>query len=751
MLSFNISLRSTKNMKLATAILSVLAISSCSLATEASRTKTKDLENGAAKVSSRHLLRKQKKKRGEETTIANGSSTPPTGHANRIVTFNSKEERAAFLEADPDLTVHKIFKRGASIVITLTQEEAVAMLENETVKAIELDDVVRVDPIKPDPTDTPKGTASTQSETVPYGIDMVKALAVKDTNISAMTLCIADTGYDLGHEDLQTTNVNGKSFVGENWYEDGHGHGTHVAGTIAALQNNNKGVVGVVRNGNMNLLIAQVLDKYGGGSLSGIMEGFEWCADNGANIISASLGGTAYIQAFADLTKEIYEEDDVLIVAASGNNGFGADYPAFYDSVMSVAAVNATAEYAWFSTANSGVEIAAPGVDVLSAVPYGIYGESYQSWSGTSMACPHVSGIAALIWSHFPSKSARDIREALRATAEDLGEDYGLTGPDYYYGHGLVNAKAAFKWLQEGNTLSPTSAPTQCNGSTLRIEATTDYYADEIEWDVINFLTNEVILGSSYPWVDALGTFIYEACIPTSVCSEHDFDLYLFQVIDYWGDGGLEYNIKIDDVEIVSSGPNSYNNVEVVFFSTCGKIMQLVPSNDSTQALTPAPSEDIDLIESGVSRKLSKTTPKASKTPQASKAPKASKTGPKLMLSYNEFSMEQIWLYTPESYLMNAGLGMCLQGGRGGSLFLSYCEFEKYDSSKSFILAGFYDAVVSTAGRKLAAITLVDDSSVMLKEFLGPNAEGEPLKFEMDLSLGIIESYDVANAARKKN
>ena len=81
---------------------------------------------------------------------------------------------------------------------------------------------------------------------------------------------------------------------------------------------------------------------------------------------------------------------------------------------------------------------------------------------------------------------------------------------------------------------------------------------------------------------------------------------------------------------------------------------------------------------------------------------------------------------------------------------MSDCEFDNYDSSKSFILAGFYDAVVSTVGRKLAAITFVDENSVMLKEFLGPDAEGETLKFN-PLSLGVIESHDVANAARKKD
>lgn len=722
-------------MKLATAILSILAISSCSVATEAARTRTKDLENGTAKTSSSRYLRQEKKK-GEETTIENGTNTPPTGPANRIVTFNSKEERAAFLEANPDLTIHKIFKRGTSIVITLTQEEAVAMLEIEAVKAIEFDDIIELEPINPEPAETPKGTASTQSETTPYGIDMVKALEVDDSNISAMTLCIADTGYDLGHEDLQTDHVTGESFVNENWYEDGDGHKTHVAGTIAALQND-KGVRGVVRNGNMNLLIAQVCNSQGC-PLSAVMEGFEWCADTGANVISASLAGGGYIQAFADLTKEIYEEDNVLIVASSGNTRSGAMYPAFYDSVMSVAAVDSTKALASFSTQNSGVEIAAPGVGVLSTIPRS-YGVLYAGASGTSMACPHVSGIAALIWSHFPSKSARDIRQALRASAEDLGD----SGRDYSFGYGLVNAEAAFNWLEAGNTLSPTSSPTQCNGNTLRVESTTDFYPSEIEWNVTNVFTDEVILESSYPWVDKYGTFIYEACIPT--CSEDD--LYMFQVFDYYIDGGLEYTIKIDDIEIISSGPYTYFGTEITYFSSCGKLIQLIPTGNPSKSLTPMFNEDTDVGRRDLkNKKATRKLAKATKTPKATKTSKSDIT---VTLADNEYIWDQIWYYTPESYLMNAALNLCLQGGKGGSLFLSDCDFDKFKPSQSFLVADFYNAVVSTTGRKPLAISLADDDSLMLKEFLHPDAKGEPLELEIFDEM-FTQSFDVANEDQKK-
>ena len=135
-------------------------------------------------------------------------------------------------------------------------------------------------------------------------------------------------------------------------------------------------------------------------------------------------------------------DDGVLLVAAAGNDGStNYLYPASYPSVISVAAVNSNKGLASFSQRNDQVDLAAPGVSVRSTVPP----DGYRSLSGTSMATPHVSGVAALVWSHFPDKSAQEIRQALQESAEDLGP----SGKDIRFGHGLVNAKRAFNFLSD--------------------------------------------------------------------------------------------------------------------------------------------------------------------------------------------------------------------------------------------------------------------------------------------------------------
>lgn len=153
------------------------------------------------------------------------------------------------------------------------------------------------------------------------------------------------------------------------------------------------------------------------------------------------MGGPEYSQFERDRFQEIYN-DGILLVAAAGNDG-STDYlyPASYPSVISVGAVNSNKQLASFSQRNDQVDLTAPGVSVRSTVPSG----GYLPMSGTSMAAPHVSGVAALVWSHFPDKSAQEIRQALQESAQDLGP----TGKDIRFGHGLVNAKRAFNFLSE--------------------------------------------------------------------------------------------------------------------------------------------------------------------------------------------------------------------------------------------------------------------------------------------------------------
>mgnify|MGYP000259130329 CR=1 FL=1 len=279
------------------------------------------------------------------------------------------------------------------------------------------------------------------AESTPYGITMVQANQVSDAAAGNQKVCIVDTGYDLGHEDLISSGVTGDDNDGNgndtgNWHNDGHGHGTHVAGTISAIGNNNTGVVGVNPSGTVGLHIVKVFNDSGNWAYgSDLIAAISQCQNAGASVISMSLGGGASMNSEANAFASALN-NGVLSIAAAGNSGNSTmSYPASYDSVMSVAAVDSSENKASFSQYNSQVEIAAPGVSVNSTLP----GNTYASWSGTSMATPHVSGVAALVWSNHPSCTAAQIRNALNMTAKDKG----TAGRDTSYGYGIVQAKAA--------------------------------------------------------------------------------------------------------------------------------------------------------------------------------------------------------------------------------------------------------------------------------------------------------------------
>ncbi|WP_105255225.1 S8 family peptidase [Pseudoalteromonas sp. T1lg75] len=300
---------------------------------------------------------------------------------------------------------------------------------NGAIKSIELDAVRQVIPNAV----TPSGF----QDYAPYGLPMVQAEQLDYAG--GIKVCIVDTGYDLGHQELPSTTVTGDDEGAGPWYQDGHGHGTHVAGTIAAIDGNG-GLTGVLGSGMAELHIARVFDDEGGFVYASDLAGaVADCASAGAKVVSMSLGGAfstkVEARAFARL-----ERAGVMAIAAAGNDGNAThSYPASYDAVVSVAAVDETMQHAAFSQRTAQVELAAPGVDVISTYPGGLYA----SMSGTSMATPHVSGVAALVWSHFPHCNNYEIRNALSASAMDLGE----AGYDYKYGHGLVQAKAAYDHL----------------------------------------------------------------------------------------------------------------------------------------------------------------------------------------------------------------------------------------------------------------------------------------------------------------
>ena len=407
---------------------------------------------------------------------------------------------------------------------------------------------------------SPSGPPYAAGQLVPYGIKMVQADQLSDAAAANRKVCIIDSGVDRAHEDLtgNSANMSGQYDSGTgNWFTDENHHGTHVAGTIAAVNNSGVGVVGVNPNHNLKLHFVKVFGAAGWAYSSTLASAANQCGTAGANVISMSLGG-ARANKTEQRAFDALAAKGVLSIAAAGNDGNTTiSYPAGYSSVMMVGAVDENKAWATFSQYNRKVEIAAPGVSVLSTVPMNtgtapslsvggtayapgsmdgsplktatapladfglgdtvnaamsgkvcliargtidfatkvsncqssggvgavVYNNapgafagtlgttvttipsvtasdtegttlktqlgqsatvtvgpsSYAYYDGTSMATPHVSAVAALVWSYFPDCTGAQIRTTLTKSALDLGP----AGRDNKFGYGLVQAKAA--------------------------------------------------------------------------------------------------------------------------------------------------------------------------------------------------------------------------------------------------------------------------------------------------------------------
>lgn len=339
-----------------------------------------------------------------------------------------------------------IQKAGGKFLHALSNVNGAVVMLNES-QGKQLTDTARVRLIERDQPRELAGVASTA-----YGVTMVQALLVADAQSANQKICIIDTGYDAGHEDLPT----GSHITGEvsntlthsvdlgTWYQDAYGHGTHVAGTIAAL-GNNVGLEGILPSGLVNLHNVKVIHNpnYWRVWASDIIAGLNSCEAAGANIVNMSIAGTKSSVAEEEAMQSAYDAG-MLLVAAAGNKGDSQYfYPASYGTVIGVGAVDSNKKAWMFTQENDQIELVAPGVSVRSTIP----NNGYRAWDGTSVATPHVSGVAALLWSHFPSCTNKQIRKVLTDTAEDLGD----THYDRTYGHGLVQAQAAFdKLTSEG-------------------------------------------------------------------------------------------------------------------------------------------------------------------------------------------------------------------------------------------------------------------------------------------------------------
>ncbi len=259
---------------------------------------------------------------------------------------------------------------------------------------------------------------------------------------SGVTVAVIDTGVDYQHPDLAGQLLAGYDFVNDdNNADDDDGHGTHVAGVIAARTNNALGIAGIAFNA--KILPVKVLDETGNGSIFWTAQGIVYAVDRGAKIINMSLGGSSFSTTQQGAVNYALSRL-VTVIASSGNTGTTVyQYPSSYDGVISVAAHDSAGNTAGFSTRNDKVWISAAGVGIYSLYP--VEFGSYATLNGTSMAAPHVTGVAALLVSANVATTPAAVREALACGARDLNSGT-LPGRDTQMGWGVLDADFALKW-----------------------------------------------------------------------------------------------------------------------------------------------------------------------------------------------------------------------------------------------------------------------------------------------------------------
>jgi thermitase len=256
---------------------------------------------------------------------------------------------------------------------------------------------------------------------------------------NTVAIAILDTGIKNGHPDIPATKVkngadcttsSGSCTVPVGTPEDNQGHGTHVAGIAGAATDNGVGVAGTCPA--CVLSDVKVLDDSGYGSSSRMIKGIKWAADDGAKVINMSLGGGGFSQAEQDAVNYAWDEKGVVLVASAGNNKTSkAHYPSDYNNVIGVAGTNSSDDRYWWTNYGTKVEVAAPGESILSTTNDGKYGTK----SGTSMASPHVAGVAGLVWSVPTLATSKEtVRNRIFSGVDKIA------GSGKYWNYGRINA-----------------------------------------------------------------------------------------------------------------------------------------------------------------------------------------------------------------------------------------------------------------------------------------------------------------------
>ena len=337
----------------------------------------------------------------------------------KVITFDSNltDAQISDIQEKYDVTFTNDVPKNGIYVIKTTQDSDLTGLENEYSPSIETDIPVKI-----------------STDTVDWGISRIGADKIWEFSTgSGVVVAVVDTGVQKDHPDLSSNLTNGYNFVSNTPdANDDNGHGTHVAGIVAATQNS-AGTVGASHRA--KIMPVKVLNSQGYGYLSDVAKGIYFAADNGARIINLSLGTSTDSITLRDAVNYASNKGVILVGAAGNDGGSPCSYPAAYSSVICVVATDSRNMLASFS--NLGGEFGAPGVSNYSTyIP-----STYRYLSGTSMAAPHVAGSFAVVMSACSTCNNSEVLNILRETAVDIGEP----GKDIIFGYGLIDLVSAIE------------------------------------------------------------------------------------------------------------------------------------------------------------------------------------------------------------------------------------------------------------------------------------------------------------------
>ena len=398
-----------------------------------------------------------------------------------------------------------------------------------------------------------------------WALPIIKAPQAWDvTTGGEVIVAVVDTGVDYSHEDLAGKVIKGYDYVNnDNDPMDDHYHGTHVAGTIAGVTNNGIGIAGV--SWGAKILAVKVLDASGTGTSFSVAQGIRYAADYGAKIINLSLGGPEPSATLSDAIAYAHGKG-CIIVAAAGNEGTDAAlYPAAYQNVIGVGATGINDLKASYSNYGWYVDVAAPGGDGdLNIIPSnGILscylGNRYAWAEGTSMAAPHVAGLAALIASRYPGKTGDQLARSIMRAVDDLG----VPGRDDIYGYGRINAEkavtSAFVSSEETGTYAVYSGSWSVESSANASGGTYAYSSSTS--DSVTYTFN----GTGVTWVARKHPAAGIAKVYIDSVYQQDVDLYGnddYQQLAYTKTGLLETSHTIE-VEVAGTKNASSTGYEV--------------------------------------------------------------------------------------------------------------------------------------------------------------------------------------------